>query len=54
MGDEHVVLRYIAVPHKRNGNQRFSQTYAIGSERQYLIDSERLLFTVPVDTYTRM
>jgi hypothetical protein len=54
MGDGDVVLRSIAVPHKRNGIQRFSQTYAIGSERKYLIDSERLLLTVPVSTYTHM
>ena len=54
MGDGDVVLRSIAVPHKRNSIRRFSHTYAIGTECKYLIDSERLLFTVPVGTYTHM
>jgi hypothetical protein len=54
MGDADVVLRSIAVPHKRNSIRRFSKTYATGSKHRYLIDSDRLLFTVPVITYTDM
>ena len=54
MDDRDVVLRSIAVPHKRNSIRRFSQTYAIGTECKYLIDSERLSFTVPVGAYAHM